>query len=237
LHHIQPDHLGTPRKVIQTSNNTALWNWPILNNPFGETAPTGSITLNLRFPGQYYDAESGLHYNYFRDYEAGTGRYVESDPVGLRSGVNTYSYVYANPLFWTDPTGLSAMEDGAALGCLIGGIQFGIAGAAAGGAAGVGGGLVCGPGAGACSPVAGAAGAAAGWAGGFAGGCLGGGLIGGAVGGLIDMCTESAEEKKEEHCQALKDSILNTCAGLTGRKKFACFEAANTSYRQCMGYE
>jgi len=108
LHHIQPDHLGSPRKVIQTSNNTAIWNWPILGNAFGEAAPTGTITLNLRFPGQYYDAESGLHYNYFRDYEAGTGRYVESDPIGLKGGISTYGYVYGDPLRLSDPLGLKA---------------------------------------------------------------------------------------------------------------------------------
>jgi len=108
LHHIQPDHLGTPRKVIQTSNNTALWNWPILNNPFGETAPTGSITLNLRFPGQYFDAETGLHYNYFRDYEPATGRYVESDPIGLGGGISTYGYANASPGLFVDPLGLDA---------------------------------------------------------------------------------------------------------------------------------
>jgi len=106
LHHIQPDHLGTPRKVIQTSNNTAIWNWPILGNAFGEAAPTGTITLNLRFPGQYFDAETGLNYNYFRDYEPGTGRYVESDPIGLRGGVSTYGYVGGNALAYLDPLGL-----------------------------------------------------------------------------------------------------------------------------------
>jgi len=106
LHHIQPDHLGTPRKVIQTSNNTAIWNWPILGNAFGEAAPTGAITLNLRFPGQYFDAETGLNYNYFRDYEPGTGRYVESDPIGLAAGVSTYGYALQNPLLLFDPNGL-----------------------------------------------------------------------------------------------------------------------------------
>jgi len=108
LHHIQPDHLGTPRKVIQTSNNTAIWNWPILGNAFGEAAPTGTITLNLRFPGQYFDAESGLHYNYFRDYEPGTGRYVESDPIGLYGGVTTYGYANLSPLQFADSLGLDA---------------------------------------------------------------------------------------------------------------------------------
>jgi len=126
LHHIQPDHLGSPRKVIQTSNNTAIWDWPILGNAFGEAAPNQdpdgnavTFTLNLRFPGQYFDAETGLHYNYFRDYEAGTGRYVESDPIGLRGGFSTFGYALQNPIRHFDPVG-EATE--AALGlCVLGG--------------------------------------------------------------------------------------------------------------------
>ena len=52
------------------------------------------------------DAETGLNYNYFRDYDPTTGRYVQSDPIGLGGGLNTFAYIYGNPLRWSDPYGL-----------------------------------------------------------------------------------------------------------------------------------
>ncbi|SEB18877.1 RHS repeat-associated core domain-containing protein, partial [Marinobacterium iners] len=69
-------------------------------------APGSILTFNLRFPGQYFDSETGLHYNYYRDYDPATGRYIESDPIGLAGGLNSYAYVQNNPANWLDPWGL-----------------------------------------------------------------------------------------------------------------------------------
>ena len=88
-----------------------MWRW--ISDPFGTSAanddPDGdgkTFTLNLRFPGQYYDTETGLHYNYFRYYDPATGRYLSYDPMGLHAGLNPYTYVFNNPLAYTDSLGL-----------------------------------------------------------------------------------------------------------------------------------
>ncbi len=107
---VHTDHLGTPR-VITDSSYVEVWRWD--SDPFGTTAanedPGGggsTFAYNLRFPGQYYDAETGLHYNYFRDYAPSTGRYIESDLIGLLGGMNLYAYVNSNPILGVDPMGL-----------------------------------------------------------------------------------------------------------------------------------
>ena len=112
---IEADHLGSPRVLQDAAGSSAVWTWNLLSNSttgsnaFGEQVPSNSVTeFNLRFPGQYSDG-NGLSYNYFRDYEAGTGRYVESDPIGLRGGISTFGYVEAKPLLYVDPTGLSTL--------------------------------------------------------------------------------------------------------------------------------
>ncbi|HRA48950.1 MAG TPA: RHS repeat-associated core domain-containing protein, partial [Thermomicrobiales bacterium] len=109
LSYLETDHLGTPRVAANPATNALQWEWDFFGNAFGDnaatSAPSGGIDVKLRYPGQYFDGESGLHYNYFRDYEPGTGRYVESDPIGLRGGINSYSYVGGAPHSAIDPRG------------------------------------------------------------------------------------------------------------------------------------
>jgi RHS repeat-associated protein len=89
-----------------------VWRWdqgePFGNNPADEDPDGNTIAfdLPLRLPGQRYDAETGLHYNYYRNYDPSVGRYGESDPIGLRAGLNTYAYVLSMPLSNEDPLGL-----------------------------------------------------------------------------------------------------------------------------------
>jgi len=91
-------------------NNAVRWQW--FTEPFGVTAANtnpsglGAFTFPLRFPGQYADQESGLNYNYFRTYDNSTGRYTQSDPIGLDGGINTYAYVSNRPTTNVDPSGL-----------------------------------------------------------------------------------------------------------------------------------
>jgi RHS repeat-associated protein len=104
--YVHADGLNTPRAVSNLAGST-IWQWQFSANVFGETQPTGSYILNLRFPGQYYDAETGLNYNVSRDYDASVGRYLQSDPIGLQGGISTYGYVSANPLIHSDLLGLA----------------------------------------------------------------------------------------------------------------------------------
>ena len=132
---IHSDHLATPRRVAD-ARNLAVWQWPY--SPFGDQAPTGVLApagtatavfaidpasqtntatrlvtstptaLNLRFPGQYFDTETGLSYNYFRSYQPTQGRYPQPDPIGLDGGWNRFAYVDSNPLADVDPLGLQS---------------------------------------------------------------------------------------------------------------------------------
>jgi RHS repeat-associated protein len=110
VYYIHTDQLDTPREITDTSGNV-VWQWDN-SDPFGANMandnPNGAGTFSfpLRFPGQYFDKETNLHYNMNRDYDPAIGRYVQSDPIGLGGGINTFGYVGGNPLSWIDPWGL-----------------------------------------------------------------------------------------------------------------------------------
>ena len=116
VYYVHADHLNTPRVVVDRSGNRR-WRW--IAEPFGVTAAEtnpdglGNFTFNLRFPGQYFDQESGLHYNYFRDYDPSVGRFTQPDPLGLAGGdLSLYAYVGGDPLSYIDPDGLMQIYEG-----------------------------------------------------------------------------------------------------------------------------
>ncbi len=116
----QNDHLGTPQKMIDSSGAVV---WAATYDAFGKANITvAAVENNHRFPGQYYDAETGLHYNYFRYYNPQTGRYITPDPIGLEGGVNLFAYVGNDPLNWADPSGEVACKysiTGKYLSCIV----------------------------------------------------------------------------------------------------------------------
>jgi len=104
-HTLINDHLGTPQMAVNDEGDVT---WRAVSESFGKTIPhqQNQITMNLRFPGQYYDEETGTHYNYFRDYNPVTGRYIQKDPIGLEGGINWSAYAEGNPLIYFDNLGL-----------------------------------------------------------------------------------------------------------------------------------
>jgi RHS repeat-associated protein len=107
---VHTDQLGAPR-ALSNSAGKMVWRW--FSQPFGEgvvnsdvDADGRSVTFNLRFPGQYFDWDTKLHYNYFRNYDVNTGKYIESDPIGLEGGINTYGYGLQNSIQFSDLLGL-----------------------------------------------------------------------------------------------------------------------------------
>ena len=242
VHAIHSDHLNTPRALsihpapppsgqgIQPitppqPSGTTVWRWALNqstatgSNAFGAQAanedPDGNgalVKFDLRFPGQQWDAAVGLHYNYFRDYEPGTGRYVESDPIGLGGGLSTFGYANANALQYIDDLGLDATAT------LVFPRPMPLPSLAA----------VC-----LSNPVS-AVGCGAGF--GTAIGTVAYPIIEPyLIRPVVDLCfrEEADAEDDDDQCEALYQSILQTCAALKGRKKFNCFEAARYSRDQC----
>ncbi|MGW6291649.1 putative T7SS-secreted protein [Streptomyces sp. NPDC055058] len=105
------DLIGTPTELVDDEGDIA---WRSRSTLWGKTAwaRDSSAYTPLRFPGQYYDPETGLHYNYFRHYDPETGRYTSPDPLGLGAAPNPVAYV-DNPHSWTDPLGLAPCPRGA----------------------------------------------------------------------------------------------------------------------------
>lgn len=105
--YVLADQIFTPL-ILAQQDGTISWDWRN-RDPFGNNEPTTSSELsvyNQRFPGQIADIETGIFYNYFRDYDPLIGRYIQSDPIGLNGGINTYGYVYNGPLSNIDSLGL-----------------------------------------------------------------------------------------------------------------------------------
>jgi RHS repeat-associated protein len=111
LYNVSTDQIGAPRVITRQSDEAIVWRWDSAE-VFGATAPDqnpaglGVFSFNLRLPGQTFDAESGLFQNWNREYCARCGRYIQSDPIGLTGGINTYAYVTGSPLSFGDPSGL-----------------------------------------------------------------------------------------------------------------------------------
>ncbi|MGJ7492231.1 RHS repeat-associated core domain-containing protein, partial [Variovorax sp. ZT4R33] len=123
---ITADHLNTPRRATWPDGDLR-WQWgysafgdeqpTVADRRFNKTTPLESdFGINLRYPGQYFDAESNLHYNGFRTYNPNVGRYTQGDPIGLDGGWNRFGYVDSNPLSYVDPEGLLLMST-------VGGLQ------------------------------------------------------------------------------------------------------------------
>jgi RHS repeat-associated protein len=115
IYYIHSDQLNTPRQITRPSDNQQMWTWN--SDPFGTDAANanpagaGTFAYNLRFPGQVFDGQAGLHQNGFRYYDPAVGRYPTGDPIGLLGGINPYAYVDGNPLSEVDPLGLFGMDD------------------------------------------------------------------------------------------------------------------------------
>jgi RHS repeat-associated protein len=121
--YIRTDHIGRP--VFATNSTTGVKTWTASYDPFGGVRTTTGSPISARFPGQWFQAESGLHQNWMRDYDPTTGRYLQADPLGLVDGASVYGYALGSPMVYTDPTGeivplLAGAARAAAMNALLG---------------------------------------------------------------------------------------------------------------------
>jgi RHS repeat-associated protein len=108
---VHPDHLDSPRAIVNAAGEI-VWRWE--SSPYGDTDAVeqpnpalAPLAHSLRFPGQVLDKETGAHYNYFRDYDPATGRYLQSDPIGVFGGLSVFGYTLASPIDQSDDRGLA----------------------------------------------------------------------------------------------------------------------------------
>ena len=206
LFFIHTDHLGTP-KVITDENQEVVWEASL--TPFGTALiSVNEFENNLRFPGQYFDRETGLTYNFFRSYDSRTGRFTESDLIGLKGGVNTYEYALNNPNSVYDPFGLEP-DRGCIAACTVGG------GVVGGGIGFLGGGLLGGTGGTLVAPGPGTVGGVVG--GSDIGGTVGA-IIGSALGNVIGQafCPNATEEDREKECEKRREREETLCEAIAG---------------------
>jgi RHS repeat-associated protein len=107
MYFVHADNLNTPQAVTNSDRQTV---WSGDYEPYGVVDDrVGAVEFNVRFPGQYEDAEVGLYQNYYRDYDSATGRYIQTDPIGLEGGFNLYAYSLQNPISMIDPLGQNSV--------------------------------------------------------------------------------------------------------------------------------
>ncbi|MEM6412444.1 MAG: RHS repeat-associated core domain-containing protein, partial [Pseudomonadota bacterium] len=102
VYFIRTDHIGRP---VFATDSAGTKIWEASYTPFGEVETTTGSPIALRFPGQWFQSESGLHQNWMRDYDPTTGRYIQADPLGLVDEASVYGYALQNPGRYTDPKG------------------------------------------------------------------------------------------------------------------------------------
>jgi RHS repeat-associated protein len=122
VYDVYADHLATPRVITRSTDQAIVWRWDGAE-PFGATGPDenpkglGVFRFDQRFPGQVFDAETGVVQNWHREYRPGGGRYLETDPIGLAGGINAYVYVEGQPLTYSDASGLVKHTTGRTVDC------------------------------------------------------------------------------------------------------------------------